>query len=91
MHAMTNGPACAMEQVMAKLVFAFALACMATVAAAAELVIPPVVYPRLAHNAATPEAFVPKGWRLQLEQVAIKLRQASPLSWPATAGHPVGF
>lgn len=37
-------------------------------AAAAELVIPPVDYPRLAPTAASAEGFVPAGWRLEARE-----------------------
>lgn len=37
-------------------------------AAAAELVIPPVDYPRLVASAASAEGFVPAGWRLEAQE-----------------------
>jgi hypothetical protein len=35
--------------------------------AAADLVIPPATYPAMAAHAPTPEAFAPKGWRVELK------------------------
>ena len=77
-------------EVVRKLLLALPFAAVAaTPTVAKELVIPPVAYTKIVTHAATPNGFIPKGWRLQsraagdlngdgLEDVALVLHDADP-------------